>query len=421
MRIYEIGTGYTSIPADKGAATEIVAENLSRALIDQGHDVTVVDIADENRRPTDLPILEVPMPRGFQGTDEALGVRHKLKRVVYSLALSKVLKRELRSVPNGERVVLHFHNQYNAFFFFKTVPAKLRSRAFVCYTNHSGVWNGPWPDIESVIRKRYFQEIEAQRQSDLVFVLNEGTARNLDMHTDVDGSRVILTANGVDTETYRPRGDCSRDALCRKLSPACTRFVFQCGSICPNKGQLDAMQMLAPFLHQDEGLHYVYAGGIVDSAYATQIETFCQTNGLESRVHYLGELEPGETLSLWYSAAECLVFPSKYEGFSLAVLESLSSGTPVLQSGNARVAAFVSEKEGLLTFYNEEDFHEKMHRLLYGDASRAASSSARACAVSRFSWNVIAKSQANEMSLRLGEGLINGNRICQKEVRQWKD
>jgi len=36
MRIFEIGTGYTSIPADKGAATEIVVDNLSHSLINLG-------------------------------------------------------------------------------------------------------------------------------------------------------------------------------------------------------------------------------------------------------------------------------------------------------------------------------------------------------------------------------------------------
>lgn len=116
MKIYEIGTGYTSIPADKGAATEIVVENLSHAFIMQGHDVRVVDIEDPNRLETDLPIVEVKMPKGFGATDEALGVKHKLKRVVYSVRLAGVLKRILRDIPKGERVMLHSHNQYNAFF-----------------------------------------------------------------------------------------------------------------------------------------------------------------------------------------------------------------------------------------------------------------------------------------------------------------
>ena len=128
MRIFEIGTGYTSIPADKGAATEIVVDNLSRSLIKLGHDVTVVDIEDPNRLPTDLPILEVPMPKGFGATDEALGVKHKLKRVVYSIKLAGVLKRVLRQLPAGEKALLHFPNQYNAFFFYRLVPSRLRKK-----------------------------------------------------------------------------------------------------------------------------------------------------------------------------------------------------------------------------------------------------------------------------------------------------
>ena len=33
MKIYEIGTGYTSIPAKMGAATEIVVEELTKSFI----------------------------------------------------------------------------------------------------------------------------------------------------------------------------------------------------------------------------------------------------------------------------------------------------------------------------------------------------------------------------------------------------
>ena len=148
MRIFEIGTGYTSIPADKGAATEIVVDNLSRSLIKLGHDVTVVDIEDPNRLPTDLPILEVPMPEGFGATDEALGIKHKLKRIVYSVKLASVLKKELHQLPAGDKVLLHFHNQYNAFFFYKLVPSSLRTKVAVAYTVHSYIWHDDWNVIE---------------------------------------------------------------------------------------------------------------------------------------------------------------------------------------------------------------------------------------------------------------------------------
>ena len=58
MKIFEIGTGYTSVPARMGAATEIVVAELTTSMRKLGEDVTIVDIKDKNRMPTRLPITE---------------------------------------------------------------------------------------------------------------------------------------------------------------------------------------------------------------------------------------------------------------------------------------------------------------------------------------------------------------------------
>ena len=40
MKVYEIGTGYTPIPANIGAATEIVVEELTKSMMKKGIDVS---------------------------------------------------------------------------------------------------------------------------------------------------------------------------------------------------------------------------------------------------------------------------------------------------------------------------------------------------------------------------------------------
>lgn len=89
MKIYEIGTGYTPIPAQMGAATEIVVEELTRSLIKNGVDATIIDIKAQNRAECELPIIEVGVPKIFTKTDVSLGIMHKLKRVCYSISLAK--------------------------------------------------------------------------------------------------------------------------------------------------------------------------------------------------------------------------------------------------------------------------------------------------------------------------------------------
>ena len=119
MKIYEIGTGYTPIPAKIAAATESIVEELTRSFIKNGEDAEIIDIAAEDRGKIELPITEVNVPKMFTKSDVSLGIMHKLKRVVYSIALSQRLKRILKNTE--ERVVLHFHNQYNLFSIWKAL------------------------------------------------------------------------------------------------------------------------------------------------------------------------------------------------------------------------------------------------------------------------------------------------------------
>lgn len=50
--------------------------------------------------------------------------------------------------------------------------------------------------------------------------------------------------------------------------------------------------------------------------------------GLTERVRFLGPVADAELPAL-YAAASCFVFPSRYEGFGLPVLEAMACGTPV--------------------------------------------------------------------------------------------
>lgn len=391
MRIFEIGTGYTSIPADKGAATEIVVDNLSRSLIKLGHDVTVVDIEDPNRLPTDLPILEVPMPKGFGATDEALGVKHKLKRVVYSIKLAGVLKRVLRQLPAGEMALLHFHNQYNAFFFYKLVPSRLRKKVAVAYTVHSYIWHDDWGVIEKTIKRRYFQEVDAMKRADQSFVLNADAISVITEHVGVDASRLTLIANGVDTEAYRPCESSEIADLAASLGLAGMECIIQVGSVCDRKNQMGALEMIAPLMRERENLAYIYAGGVIDQEYKDSLDAFASDCGIGERVVYLGELKPGKELNRYYNLAKCSLFATKAEAFSLVVIEAMSSGQPVFVDSSLKV-----DLDGVERYTDGDELREKISRILDDETERERmAAAARATVLERYSWDKVAVDYAS--------------------------
>lgn len=386
MRIFEIGTGYTSIPADKGAATEIVVENLSRSLIKLGHDVTVVDIEDPNRLPTDLPILEVPMPKGFGATDEALGIRHKLKRIVYSIKLAGVLKRVLHQLPAGDKALLHFHNQYNAFFFYRLVPSSLRSKVAVAYTVHSYIWHDDWDVIEGTIKKRYFQEVDAMKRADQSFVLNADALTLITEHVGVDASRLTLIANGVDTEAYRPCEISEVADLASSLGLADMDCIIQVGSVCDRKNQIGALKMVAPLMRERGNLAYIYAGGVIDQEYKDSLDAFASSYGIGERVVYLGELRPGKELNRYYNLAKCSLFATKAEAFSLVVIEAMSSGQPVFVDSSLK-----ADLDGVQRYNDGDELRRKISRILDDEPERERiAAAARATVLENYSWDKVA-------------------------------
>lgn len=333
MKIYEIGTGYTPIPAQMGAATEIVVEELTKAFLKQGIPVEIVDIAAKDRAPHQLPIREVKVPECFAGTDVKLGIMHKLKRVVYSIALAGELKKILKAAE--EKVVLHFHNQYNLFFFLKLAPKRLRRKCCIAYTNHSGIWRMPWNEIEETIKKRYFQEAECMKRADVVFLLNQPTKYNVMTHLGVPEERLVVIGNGVNTEVYHPLTEAQKQGLKEKFGFGNKKVILQVGSVYENKGQLRSIQYLEPLMKRHPELLYVYAGGIVDETYHWEIVDYADEHGLSGQVRYVGMVSPGEELNELYNIAEMTFFSSRYEGFALVVIESLAVGVPVLMNCGA--------------------------------------------------------------------------------------
>lgn len=333
MKIYEIGTGYTSIPASVSAATEIIVEELTKKMLTKRLDVEIIDICDLNRKETSLPIIEVTIPKLFLNNDVHLGILHKLKRVAYSIALARKLKKILKRTQ--VQVVLHFHNQYNLFFFLKLLPNSLREKCTIAYTNHSGIWRMEWDSIKKTIHKRYFMEATCMKKADIVFSLNRETKENIIKHLDVEEDRIICIENGVNMDIYKPLSEAEITDIKRKYHLQDKRIILQVGSIYENKGQLRSLEYLLPMLKRNADLIYVYAGGIVSKEYHQKVIDYAKKEGIEKQVKYLGMVNPGKQLNEVYNIAVASILPSEIEAFGLVVIEAMAAGIPVLVDANA--------------------------------------------------------------------------------------
>lgn len=392
MKIYEIGTGYTAIPAKIGAATEIVVEELTHSMMKQNLDVTILDIKDKNRHSSNLSIIEVYMPQFFSSTDVKLGIMHKLKRVLYSISLSFEIIKILKS--EKEKCILHFHNQYNLFFFLKIASKRIIKNVEIIYTNHSYIWFGNWNEIKGTLQKKYFQEIYCLRHANKVFVLNRITVDHLINKLNIQKDKIVLIPNGVNIDQYKPLDINNRDLeeYRRKWKIEEKKVFLQVGSLCERKNQLGTVEMMLPLLKNNRDIVLAFVGGIIDTKYFKSIFDLCKRENIEKQVLYLGEVSPGKELNLIYNIAKASIFNSKSEAFSLVILESLSAGTPILIDSDflRRMDMLDSISNGIIPYNSNSDLYFKIeNEILNLENNKKHAQQGRSFIENKYSWDAI--------------------------------
>lgn len=112
------------------------------------------------------------------------------------------------------------------------------------------------------------------------------------------------------------------------LPEKCILFL---GSLQPRKNLPQLVQAFALIANKIPH-HLILAGG-KGSSYK-QLLSLVEEHGLQDRVIFTGYIDDQQRAAL-YQHAELFIYPSKYEGFGLVVLEAMSFGVPVITTNNS--------------------------------------------------------------------------------------
>jgi len=135
-------------------------------------------------------------------------------------------------------------------------------------------------------------------------------------------------------------------------------FFFYPAVTWPHKNHLCLLQALK-ILRDEHSLSpsLVCTGAITD--FRKTLEEAAHSAGIRQQVRYLGFV-PADDLRGLYRAATAMVYPSRFEGFGLPILEAFQAGTPVLCS-NSSVLPEVAQNGAL---YFDPDDPVKLATLL---------------------------------------------------------
>ena len=214
-----------------------------------------------------------------------------------------------------------------------------------------------------------------------VIAVSSGVARELQEHYRVPPGRISVIPNGVDHAVFHPADMTGRRTLRLRLGlPADACLALFLGGDWERKGLRDAISAVAGLA--DMQLVVVGAGNQAPMReHAAQV-------GASGQVRFVG---PSAEPERWYQAADLLLFPSRYEAFSLVTLEAAASGLPIIAHAINGTEDLITDGEnGCLSEWGAEALRAHLTRLRDDQVLRARMGAAAAVSAQRYGWDRIA-------------------------------
>lgn len=153
------------------------------------------------------------------------------------------------------------------------------------------------------------------------------------MRLGVDGDKITVLRNGVDTGLFVP----ADQGLQRARLGLSGTVLLMVGNLVPLKGHDLVLRAMVEFPN-------AYLLIIGEGGEEQNLKTLAVNLGIQSRVKFLGAM-PQQALPAYYAAADALVLASSREGWPNVLLESMACGTPVVATGVGGIPEIVAAPE----------------------------------------------------------------------------
>ena len=228
----------------------------------------------------------------------------------------------------------------------------------------------------------------AARRAAAVVADSNSAKRDIIEHLGVNEARIFVTYLAASPVFRRIAEKAAIDEALRKYELPPT-FVLGIGAADPRKNigtLVRAYAMLPEALRRRYPLVIVWAHPALSASVRNQVEAL----GLTGQVRSVGPLSL-EELALVYNAASVFVFPSRYEGFGMPVVEAMACGTPVVAADNSSTSEITGEAGLLVPTDDAAATAEGMARVLTDASLREALVSRGLKRASDFAWEKCAR------------------------------
>ncbi|RYE29097.1 MAG: glycosyltransferase family 1 protein [Sphingobacteriaceae bacterium] len=203
-----------------------------------------------------------------------------------------------------------------------------------------------YPEYFGLINRKIYEwkARYACKTADLVIAVSEQTKTDLIHNFNLNPHKIKVVYQSCDPIFRNLKNNKVKEALRVKYNLP-QQFILNVGTIETRKNLLLAVKALKNIPAE---VKLVVVGR--ETKYATLIKNYLVKEALHNRVLFLHHVL-FEDLPVIYQLASVFVYPSRYEGFGIPILEALCSGTPVV----AATGSCLEEAGGPGSFYVDPD------------------------------------------------------------------
>ena len=176
-----------------------------------------------------------------------------------------------------------------------------------------------WWDVEIYRRKFKSTLKEASR----IIAISECTKRDILYYGDFPEDKIDVIYQGCSNRFRKSVSEADKNRVKAKYNLS-DNFILNVGSIEARKNVLLAVKALGCLL---DSFRMVIVGR--HTKYTDEVMAYVKKNGLEDRVQILHGI-PDDDLPVIYHLAKVFVYPSRYEGFGIPIIEAIQTGLPVV-------------------------------------------------------------------------------------------
>ncbi len=193
----------------------------------------------------------------------------------------------------------------------------------------------------------------AVRRADKIIAISQATKNDLlKFYPQINQRKITVVHHGFEPKLWQKKiPSIKKNKILKKYQLTAKKFLVHVGAIQPRKNLELLIEVFEKLKEKDFSGKLVLIGG--DGWKYDKIKNRAQKSKFAEDIIFTGNIKFTELVTL-VQMAQLFVFPSLYEGFGIAGLESLAAGVPVVAARNSSLPEVLGDSA---LYFKDNDIH----------------------------------------------------------------